>query len=42
MTCEPAQSPSSGVDVATYLGTALMKSANGWISLPGQNPAHSS
>ena len=37
-----AHSWSSGVDVATYFGTVLMNDANGSISLPGQNGAHSS
>jgi hypothetical protein len=31
-----------GVDVATYFATLLMNVANGSISLPGQNPTHSS
>ena len=39
---ELVHSRSSGVDVATYLGTALMKEAKGSISLPGQNSTHSS
>ena len=37
-----AHSRSSGVDVATYFVTPLMNVANGSISLPGQNCAHSS
>jgi hypothetical protein len=37
-----AHSGSSGTDVATYFGTVLMNVANGSISLPGQNPTHSS
>ena len=37
-----AHSRSSGVEVATYFATPLMNVANGSISLPGQNSAHSS
>jgi hypothetical protein len=33
---------SSGVEVATYFATPLMNVANGSMSLPGQNSAHSS
>jgi len=34
--CVLLQSPASGVDVTTYLDTALMKSANGCSSEVGQ------
>jgi hypothetical protein len=33
---------SSGSEVATYFATPLMNVANGSMSLPGQNSAHSS
>ena len=41
-TYEFAHSASSGVEVATLFGTALMNVANGSMSLVGQNADHSS
>ena len=40
ITSLPGHSAVSGVEVATYFGTPLMKSAKGWMSLVGQKVAH--